>query len=302
MRVVSVLPSATEIVCAVGARTALVGRSAECDYPSGIEGLPVVMQAKSLGAEHSSREIDARVRAFRARDESLYAIDLARLAELRPDLLLTQDLCRVCSVTDDEARAACAQAGVAPRILSIAPRSLSEVWASVATIGAAVGRAEQGRRLSEELAARTPPAGRGSRPRVLVLEWIDPPIEAGLWTPELVESAGGRPWSRADTGTAHDVDLGTIAADPPDLVIVSPCSFPVERTRRELEGTELGGRLARLRVPRGVWLADEAHFSRPGPRLAEGRDLVERLLRGDRPSGRLPVVEWTAPLAAGGGS
>ncbi len=295
MRVVSVLPSATEIVCAVGAGAALVGRSEECDYPAAVRELPVVMRAKTLDLESPSREIDARVRRSLEARESLYTIDLGRLAALRPDLMLTQDLCRVCSVTDEEARTACELAGVSPRILSIAPRSLHDVWESVVRIGEAVGRGDAGRSLSRELEARTARDRGSARDRVLVLEWIDPPIEAGLWTPELIESAGGVPWTSRTNAPAQAVDLEALRSDPPELVVVSPCSFPVTRTARELEGSSLAKTLARLDVPRGVWLADEAHFSRPGPRLTEGRELIANALAGRPPSGRLPVRCWRAP-------
>lgn len=301
MRIVSVLPSATEIVWAVGAGDSLVGRSSECDYPEAVRSLPAVMRPKTLDSDRPTAEIDARVRAARASDESLYAIDLDLLARLRPDLLLTQDLCRVCSVTDEEARTACTLAGVSPNLLSIAPRTLPEVWASVEAIGSAVGQPEAAGRLAAALRARTPLAGRPGSRSVLVLEWIDPFVEAGLWTPDLIRSAGARPWSTPANEPARPVEWDRVRAHPPDLVIVSPCSFTVPRTLQELEGSAIGRALADLPVPAGTWIADEAHFSRPGPRLAEGRDLIARLLAGTPPSGRLPVVPWAPPIAAGAG-
>ncbi|EQD46871.1 substrate-binding protein of ABC transporter, partial [mine drainage metagenome] len=133
MRVVSVLPSATEIVFALGRGHELVGRSAECDYPAEVRSRPVVMHPRTLDSLAASGEIDARVTAARARGESLYRLDVDRLRELRPDLLLTQDLCGVCSVTGDEVERACRDAGVHPAIVSLTPRRLEEVWASVET-------------------------------------------------------------------------------------------------------------------------------------------------------------------------
>jgi len=292
VRVVSVLPSATEIVCALGSERSLVGRSEECDFPPTVRKLPVVMRARTLDAQRPSAEIDARVRASIARDESLYELDLPLLAELRPDLLLTQDLCRVCSVTDAEVAGACATAGVAPRLVSISPRRIADVWDSIEIIGRALGEAAAGERLAESLRRRTPEGPAGRRPRVAVLEWLDPPIESGLWTPELIASAGGEAWSAASGGPAVRTTWQALEARPPDLTIVSPCAFDVHRTTEELRRGPLGTRLRAWRNPGGVWVADESYFSRPGPRLAEGRDLVADLLMGRNPADPTLVVPW----------
>ena len=296
MRIVSVLPSATETVFALGAGRELVGRSAECDFPEAARPLPVVMRPRTLDSDRPSGEIDARVRDSLRRGESLYTLDLAELARLKPDLILTQDLCRVCSVTDREVEDACAKAGITPRILSLSPLTLGAVWDTIEAIGAAIGREAEARRLADGLRQRTRSAGPPGGPRVSVLEWLDPPIESGLWTPELIRSAGARPWGAVSGTPAHRGDWDQLEADPPDLAILSPCSFTVARTLRELEGRPLGERLGRWSLPRGVWIADEAFFSRPGPRLADGRDLVHRLLRGDSPGFPSGTVRpWVAP-------
>jgi len=132
------LPSATEIVCALGHAADLVGRSAECDHPAEVRSLPVVMSARHWDPDTSSAVIDARVRTARGRGESLYSLDVALLRELRPDVLLTQDLCGVCSVTGSEVDAACAEAGIRPSVVSLTPRSLDEVWNSIETVGVAL--------------------------------------------------------------------------------------------------------------------------------------------------------------------
>ncbi len=300
MRTVSVLPSATEIVSALGAGELLVGRSAECDYPEEVRRLPVVMRPRAEEFDRPSAEIDQRVRASLRAGESLYDLDLDQLAKLRPDLLLTQDLCRVCSVTDAEARTACELAGVSPRILSLSPRSLDDVWDSIRTIGRALDRTDAAEALVGALRTRTPAGRASSGRRVLVLEWIDPPIEAGLWTADLIRSAGARPWSTEGHDPAHPVSLAAVREDPPDLVIVSPCSFSVPRTLAELRRAPNAQELAKLPVPSGIWIADEAHFSRPGPRVVEGRELIARLLAGRGPSGALPVAPWVPENAAAG--
>jgi iron complex transport system substrate-binding protein len=298
VRVVSVLPSATEIVCALGQRGSLVGRSEECDFPLDVRSVPVVMRARTLDRDRPSGEIDARVRASLAEGQSLYTLDIPLLECLQPELLLTQDLCRVCSVTEDEVAGACERAGVRPQVVSLSPRSLNEVWQSVETIANALGCGSDGARLADALRRRAAPRG-GRAGRVAVLEWIDPPIESGLWTPEMVALAGAESWSARAGSQAVPCTWDALEVDPPDLAIVSPCSFSIDRSIRELQEGTLGARLAHWKLPFGVWVADESYFSRPGPRLADGIDLVDRLVRGRIPSSGAPVVRWPLPSSGG---
>lgn len=302
MRILSLLPSATEIVCALGARHDLVGRSEECDYPAEVAALPAVMRARDLDAQEPSTMIDARVQAARGRRESLYALDLDALRALRPDVILTQDLCGVCSVTDAEVRAACEVAGVAPRIVSLTPRTLDEVWASVDTVGRAIGRADGAARLSAALRHRTerPSKHAGRDPLVAVLEWLDPPILAGLWTPQMIARAGARYLGPAPGAIGHRLRWEELGERLPQLAIVSPCSFPVARTRQELERMRHRPEVAQFLDAVPVVLADEAYFSRPGPRLADGVELVARLLGGSVPAGPMPAEAWgRAPRQVG---
>jgi iron complex transport system substrate-binding protein len=287
MRVVSLLPSATELVCALGHTVDLVGRSAECDFPTAVRFLPIVMAARAWDGDASSAAIDARVSAARGRGESLYALDVPLLRELRPDLLLTQDLCGVCSVTGDEVTAACSEAGIRPAIVSLTPRSLDEVWDSARTVGAAIGDEAAGVRLSESLRRRAAAGGPADRPRVAVLEWLDPPILSGLWTPEMILAAGGAPVLTEPGVPGVRCTWGAIAHAEPDLVVVSPCSFTVERTQRELEQPDTCAGLASLSPRLGTFVADEAYFSRPGPRLADGIDLLRHLISQET---------WTPPM------
>jgi iron complex transport system substrate-binding protein len=296
MRVVSVLPSATEIVHALGHGSELVGRSAECDFPPEVGRLPVVMRPRTLDSDRPSREIDRRVREALGRNESLYELDIGLLRALAPELLLTQDLCSVCSVTDAEVAEALTEAGVAPRIVSLAPRTLEEVWTSFVTIGTALGDPSSGAHLLETAHDRTafPPLGSSPR-RVAVVEWVDPPILAGLWTPDIIRAAGGVPIGPAPGTPGRTTSWAKLAAERPDLLILSPCSFSVPRTRRELNNPEVLQGVADSAPPLGTYLADEAYFSRPGPRLADGVRLIRDLLLGTRSKRPMPVERWETP-------
>ncbi len=289
MRIVSVLPSATEIVFALGRGDDLVGRSAECDFPEAVRSRPVVMYPRTLDADAPSGEIDARVAAARGRGESLYRLDTDRLRALRPDLLLTQDLCGVCSVTGDEVERACRAAGIRPTVVSLSPRRLDDVWGTVETIGSAVDAPEAGAALATSLRRRATAVDVVRRPRVAVVEWTDPPILAGLWTPEIVRAAGGEPIGPTAGEPGVRTTWAELSAAGPDLVVVAPCSFSVDRAGVELDrpGTRAEIAAARLAPPLGLHLADEAYFSRPGPRLADGIDLLRHLLRG---------THWTPPM------
>jgi iron complex transport system substrate-binding protein len=293
MRVVSVLPSATEVVYALGHGSELVGRSAECDFPVEAARLPVVMRPRTLDSGRPSREIDRRVREARGRGESLYELDIDLLHLLAPGLILTQDLCSVCSVTELEVAEALTRAGVAPRVVSLTPRTLEEVWASFGTIAEALGDAGAGARLSRTVHQRTefPPLESLPR-RVAVVEWVDPPILAGLWTPDIVRAAGGIPVGPASGTPGERTSWDRLADERPDLVILSPCSFTVARTQLELSNPEVRRGLARLTPALGTYVADEAYFSRPGPRLAEGVRLIRDLLRGTAPERPMPVERW----------
>lgn len=294
MRVVSVLPSATEIVCALGHGRDLVGRSAECDHPPEVRSLPVVMRPRTLDSERPSAEIDRRVRRARERDESLYTLDADRLRELRPDLLLTQDLCGVCSVTSEEVSAACAAAGITPRIVSLMPRTLEEVWATIPRVAEAMGDPEPGHRLETQLRLGSSPGGTSPfpAPRVAVVEWVDPPILAGLWCSEMVRAAGGVTVGPGPGAPGERTTWSDIRRRAPDLLVISPCSFPVPRTLRELADPSVGGAASQVHPLHGSYVVDEAYFSRPGPRLADGIRLVRALLRGVPGSPPMPIARW----------
>ena len=294
MRIVSVLPSATEIVCALGARAELVGRSAECDFPADVREVPVVMRPRTLDADQPSAAIDARVREARGRDESLYTLHVETLRRARPDVLLTQDLCGVCSVTSDEVAAACREAQVDPSIVSLTPRTLDEVWASLETVGKAIGRLDEARRLAADARRRSTKTALARSRRVAVVEWLDPPILAGLWTPAIVEAAGatavGPPPGKPGERTSWE-ELRQLG---PDIVVLSPCSFSVDRTVAELTAPALRDRVRGAVPGDATFVADEAYFSRPGPRLVHGLDLVRALARGTPLPPAMPVLRWSS--------
>lgn len=293
MRVVSVLPSATEMVFALGHGPELVGRSSECDFPIFARSLPAVMRPRTWDADAPSEVIDARVRAARDRNESLYTLDIPLLRELRPDLLLTQDLCGVCSVTGPEVQSACAEAGVRPEVVSLTPTTLSEVWDSVETVGRALRDAPSGRSLAGSLRARTASVSGPSGPRVAVVEWLDPPILAGLWVPDMIRAAGAIPIGPGAGEPGIRTTWEEIHARGPDLLVLSPCSFSVERTELELDRPDLRQQLLLGgQPPLGTWVADEAYFSRPGPRLADGVELVRHLISREAWRPPMPARPW----------
>jgi len=293
MRIVSVLPSATEIVCALGHGSELVARSSECDYPPEVVRLPAVMRPRTWDGDRPSRDIDSRVRRARAEGESLYELDVDLLRTLRPDLLLTQDLCGVCSVTEQEVSAACALAGVRPKVISLTPTNLAEVLDTIVTVGEALGDPGESETLVTSLRSRTrtqSPTGRS----VAVVEWLDPPILAGLWTPDLILAAGGVPIGPRPSQPGIRTTWPELARLGPELLVISPCSFSVGRTRQELEDPKVRAAVASVEAPLGTILADEAYFSRPGPRLAAGAELIRTLLSGEVPGGPRSVESFSS--------
>lgn len=284
MRVASLLPSATEMICALGLEESLVGVSHECDFPPGVAGKPVLTAAK-IGHSWSSREIDRDVRAVLRDALAVYDIDVARLAEVAPDVIVTQDLCDVCAVSfDDVCRAVEQIARPGTRIVNLHPTRLADVWDDVRKVGAATGREREAdavvRGIEERLAALARrSSATGSRPNVLTIEWIDPVMVGGTWMPELVEIAGGRALVTRAGDHAPTLSREELAAlDPaPDVVLVKPCGFALERTRVEL-GTlrDLLGAMTWPAVRAGaLWLADgNAFFNRPGPRLVDSAEIL----------------------------
>jgi len=284
-RIVTLVPSATEIVCALGLGDRLVGRSHECDHPGWVARLPAVTRAE-VDSSRSSREIDADVRGRLAEALSLYTVDRERLAALRPELVVTQDQCDVCAVSFSAVEAALAEwTGGAPRLVSLQPARLADIWDDARRVADAAGIPEAGDELAGRLAARVAEVaarteGRG-RPTVAAIEWLDPLMAAGNWVPELIELAGGRDLFGTPGAHAPSLTWDDLRAADPDVIVTMPCGFDIPRTRAELAAlTERPG-WAALRAVRGgrVYLTDgNQYFNRPGPRLAESAEILAEIL------------------------
>ncbi len=276
MRVVSLLPSATEIVCALGARDLLTGISHECDFPAEVAGLPVLTRAR-VDALASSRGIDEQVRAVVHDALSIYDVDHEQLAAASPDVILTQDLCKVCAVSLDDVRRAIARFAPETTIVSLRPTKLDDVFADIETVAAALGCSDEGRRLRAALERRTEAiaerAGKADRrPRVVTVEWLEPIMLGGTWMPDLVALAGGDPLGILPGAPAPTVSLEQLADLRPDVVLVKPCGFDIERTMRE---ASLVGTIASAVPNARVFVSDgNAYFNRPGPRLVESLEVL----------------------------
>jgi len=279
MRVISLLPSATEIICALGAAADLVGISHECDFPDEIRGRPVLTRSR-IDVSGTSRDIDTAVRGVIRDALSIYEVDAERLAALAPDVIVTQDLCEVCAVSLDDVRAAVAR--VAHRdhvaVVSLRPTRLYDVLGDVERVAAALGRVEQGAavraaldRRIRAIAERTATAT--VRPRVVTLEWIEPLMIGGTWMPELVELAGGVAVGATAGAPAPTIDPAALAAMRPDVVVIKPCGFSIERSLAERDAIERDI-LSAIGSAR-VYLTDgNAFFNRPGPRLVESLEIL----------------------------
>ena len=278
--IISLLPSATEIVCALGATQGLVGISHECDFPAAVQGLPVLTRSRVSNAA-SSADIDAAVRALVQDALSIYSVDQSQLGALNPELILTQDLCQVCAVSLDDVRSAVARLArrADVRIVSLRPTRLEHVLADLETVAEALNLAERGRALRRELETRMRAiaeraSAASSRPRVASVEWLEPLMLGGTWMPELIALAGGEPLGASAGELAPTVSPAELAALAPDVVVVKPCGFDLPRTLRErgvVERVVLGSVSPRARV----YATDgNAFFNRPGPRLVESLEIL----------------------------
>jgi iron complex transport system substrate-binding protein len=284
VRVASLLPSATEMVHFAGAGENLVGVTHECDYPSGVQNLPKLTSSK-IDNSMTSAEIDAAIGRHLTDTGSIYALDVDLLAELSPDLILTQGLCDVCAVSMNLVEEAASTLQRKPEILSLNPASLDDVLEDAARIGEALGR---GKETSEKIAAlrerlaRVEAAVAGlPRPRVGCIEWLDPPFSAGHWVPEMVRLAGGVELFSGPGEPSRRLTWQDVFEAAPEVLVLMPCGFGVERTIHEARGLpEAPGWDELPAVKNGrVWAVDaNSYFSRPAPRLVEGAEILARIL------------------------
>lgn len=289
MRVASLLASSTEMLCLLGAAEDLVAISHECDYPLQILDRPRVTRTR-IDAAQSSGQIDDQVRRLLAAGEPLYEVDAAALSELAPDLIVTQAQCDVCAVDYDDVVALVERTpALRPaRVVALNPRSLADVLADLQSLGEATGRPQQAEQAVAELQnriglieARSQSLPAEARPRVACLEWLDPPMLAGNWTPELVRLAGGVQPLLADGRHSETTSWESIVRYDPQVVIVMPCGFDLERARREaalLPGIAGWSSLSAVQAGRVFAVDGNALFNRSGPRLVDSLELLAGLL------------------------
>jgi iron complex transport system substrate-binding protein len=286
-RIVSLLPSATEMVCALDAGDLLVGISHECDFPEAIRDRPVLTRSR-LDPLGSSRQVDRAVRAVVGGALSIYAVDEARLGALEPDVILTQDLCEVCAVSLEDVRAAVARLAHRDqvRIVSLRPTRLDDVLGDVERVAAGIGRPSEGAALRAALVARIQAlASRArlatTRPRVVSVEWIDPLMLGGTWMPELIDLAGGLAVGAGAGQPAPTVEPRVLADLRPEVIVVKPCGFSLARALAErdvLEGALRGAVGPRTRI----YVTDgSSFFNRPGPRLVESLEIMAACVHPD---------------------
>lgn len=297
-RIASLLPSVTEIACALGLRDRLVARSHECDYPPDVARLPVVTASRLPGDALTQAQVDAAV-ARAARDgDALYDVDDDLLVSLAPDLVLTQALCDVCAVDEGLVRAAARRTDPPPALVSVSPGRLDEVIEAVRAVAAAAGVPERGHALARQLRARLAAVEAAvtglPRPRVAAVEWVDPPWSAGHWVPDQVRAAGGREVMTRAGARSCRIGWDDLVAARPDVVVVMPCGLALHEA--------LAAAAAIPPMPCPVAAVDaSALFSRPGPRLMDGVAVLAAILH---PGAAVPPPDgawaWARRGPAGG--
>ena len=304
MRIISLLASATEMVAALGSLDQMVGRSHECDYPQEVQALPVVSTVQ-IDVNASSAQIDAQVKQ-RAREKrepedpalkalSIYAIDIDKLQELRPDVIFTQTQCEVCAVSERDVIQAMEQlTGLRPLVVSLSPYRLRDVWEDVLRVGQALGKRYQAHTLVAkykqrltDLAVKT--SAFGTKPGVAVLEWLDPLMGAGNWTPELVACAGGEPIFGEIGQHTPWLTWEELQAADPDVIVLSPCGYTLERAMLDvplLQSHPVWANLQAVRNGRVYAIDGNQYLNRSGPRLVKSAELLARVIWGER----LPII------------
>lgn len=310
MRLVSLLASATEMIAALGCLDQLVGRSHECDYPPQVLSLPVVSTVQ-IDINTDSAQIDAQIKQLAQsrpgpqnaalKALSIYAIDVAQLQALRPDVIFTQTQCEVCAVSErDVIQAVQHLTGLQPRMVSLAPHRLSDIWEDMLRVGQALERYELAQTLVQGYQQRldrlsTVTTQHGAKPRVTVLEWLDPLMGAGNWTPELVAYAGGEPVFGEIGLHSAWLSWEELQAADPDVLVLSPCGFTLERTMVDVPLLQRHPTWQSLRAVQSgrVYAIDGNHYlNRSGPRLVESAELLAHVLWGERLGIEVDAYGW----------
>ena len=296
MRIASLLPSATEIVCALGLEHALVGVSHECDTPAAVVARLPRLTRTSVPANLSSREIDDLVRGKLARSEPLYDIEAALLKTLQPDLIITQAVCEVCAVSHAAACSLAASLPNQPPVVSLNPTSLEGIFADIAAVAAATGTLSQANTLTTTLRARigrvqTAVHGR-ARPAVFACEWLDPPFAAGHWVPEMVALAGGREVLGRAGLPSERVTWEAVVAASPDYMLVMPCGFTKAEAAaawQQLPRPAGWERIPAAQPGRVVCFDANSFFSRPAPRFIDGIEQIAAIIHAGAPLSSRPL-------------
>lgn len=288
MRICSLLPSATEILYALGLGDSVLANTHECDFPPEAASKPALIRPR-VDPRAEPGEIDRQVSELVARGESIYALDAELLARLAPDLVVTQDLCHVCAASPDDLATALTRLPKTPQVLALTPHSLVDVWNDIRRIGQATGHCKQ----AEELASKLEEAVReieskaaraGKRPRVLCLEWLDPYYVGGHWVPEMVARAGGEDVLGRAGEPSFRVTAEQIAKSRAEIIVVMPCGYTLERAAKEVRAMKVPcgwNDLAAIRERRVFAVDANAYFSRSGPRLAQGVALLAQIFHPD---------------------
>jgi iron complex transport system substrate-binding protein len=307
-RIVSLIASATEIVCALGARGRLIGRSHECDFPPDVLALPA-LTAPKCKVEGTSAEIDARVREIVRDGLSVYRVDGEALKALAPDVIVTQDHCEVCAVSLADVEAAtCTWTGRPVDIVSLRPDCIADVYADIARVARALGLEEAGGRLVGEMQTRLAAVHRlvaeRTRPQVAFIEWVEPLMAGGNWMPELIEIAGGHNLFGQPGKHSDWMQWPELVAANPEAIVVAPCGYGLERCLEELPLLQAKPGWSDLPAVRNgrVYFADgNAYFNRPGPRLADSAEMLAEMLHPDIAGARHEGGAWvrrTSPTHA----
>jgi iron complex transport system substrate-binding protein len=286
LRIVSFLPSATEMVCALGLSDELVGVTHECDYPSEVLGKTKIISSILPLEKMTQGEIDKAVAERLRNGQSLYAVDENLLRSLQPDIIITQDLCQVCAPSGNELSQALKVLPKQPAILWMTPQSISGIEANIRDLGAATGRTQQAEHLiaagqKRLLDISTRAQRSGYRPRVFCMEWLDPVYCGGHWVPEMVRVAGGVDALGREGGDSVRVEWGDVRKWDPEVLVVMPCGFHLDKVLqkseklREFPGWE---ELSAVRNNRVYAVDANAYFARPGPRIVEGTELLAHLI------------------------
>jgi iron complex transport system substrate-binding protein len=286
MRIVSLVPNGTEILFALGAGDLVVGVSHECDFPEEARRRPI-LTGSALTPGMSAAEVDAAVSAQVGSGESLYTLDEARIAELAPDVIITQQLCPVCAVSTEQVDGAVRPLPRCPDVVSLDPKTLGDVFADIRRVGELTGRRQEAEALLSGLerrleAVRSSFSGR-PRPRVLALEWLDPPFAGGHWVPEMIDLAGGMDVFGEPGGHSQRLTWEQVAAADPDMIVAMPCGFDEAGARDQIETVAHLTEWQSLRAVRAgrVFPVDaNGCFSRPGPRLVDGIERLAAILHG----------------------